>query len=105
MNPRHGEVWLTDLGMAGKIRPVVVMLAEDVPVDRTLIIYVPVTSQARGGPLEISLGHLPFLDRQSVANVQAISALPRVRFEKRLGALPAGDLDRLKKAIKLACAL
>lgn len=81
------------------------MLAEDLPVERTLILDVPVTRQARGGPLEVSLGHLPFLDRESVANTQAIGALPRVRFEKRLGALPAVDLDRIKKALKLACAL
>ena len=24
MNPRHGEVWLVDMGMAGKTRPAVV---------------------------------------------------------------------------------
>ena len=105
MNPRYGELWLADLGMAGKTRPVVVMLAEDVPVERTLIIYVPVTRQARGGPLEVPLGHLPFLDRESVANAQAIGTLPRVRFEKRLGYLPAADLTKIKDAIKLACAL
>jgi hypothetical protein len=57
MNPLHGEIWLADMGIAGKTRPVVVMLAEDLPVERTLIIYVPVTRQARGGLLEVPLGH------------------------------------------------
>ena len=105
MNPRHGEVWLADMGIAGKTRPVVVLLADDVPVERTLIIHVPVTRQARGGPLEVALGHLPFLDRESVANAQAIGALPRVRFEKWLGILPAADLAKVKVALKIACAL
>jgi mRNA interferase MazF len=105
MNPRHGEVWLADMGIAGKTRPVVVLLADGLPVERTLIIHVPVTRQARGGPLEVALGHLTFLDRESVANAQAVGALPRVRFEKYLGTLPAADLARVKAALKTACAL
>ena len=27
MNPRHGEVWLVDMGMAAKTRPAVVLIA------------------------------------------------------------------------------
>lgn len=62
MHPRHGEVWLADLGMAGKTRPVVVLLADDLDAPRTLIIHVPVTRQSRGSALEIPLGRLGFLD-------------------------------------------
>ena len=105
MNPRHGEVWLADMGIAGKTRPVVILLGDDLPVERTLIIHVPVTRQARGGPLEVPLGHVAFLDSESVANAQAIGALPRVRFEKRLGLLLPSDLTKIKNAIKLACAI
>ena len=34
------------------------------------------------------LGHLPFLEPESVASVQAIGSLLSVRFEKRLGLVP-----------------
>ena len=104
-NPKHGEIWLADLGIAGKTRPVVVLLADDVPVERTLIIYVPLTTQNRGSVLEVSLGHLRFLDKPSVANVQGVGALPRARFERRLGTVPAADLDRIKQALRVACGL
>jgi len=53
----------------------------------------------------VPLGHLPFLDQESVANVQAIGSLPSVRFEKRLGILPAADLEAVKQALMKACAL
>jgi mRNA interferase MazF len=53
----------------------------------------------------VPLGHLPFLDPDSVANVQGIGALPTVRFEKRLGSLPAADLNAIKDALVKACAL
>jgi mRNA interferase MazF len=105
MNPRHSEVWLADLGMAAKTRPVVVMMANDLDAPRTLIIYVPITRQSRGSALEIPLGHLQFLDPNSVANVQAIGALPGVRFETRLGIVTDADLIAIKRALTKACAL
>ena len=40
-DPKQGEVWLADMGLAGKRRPVVVMLSGGVPVERALIIPVP----------------------------------------------------------------
>jgi mRNA interferase MazF len=102
VNPRHGEVWLADMGLAAKVRPVIALLADDLDVERTLIVHVPITTQGRGGPLEVPVGHLRFLDPTSVANVQAIGSLPRVRFQRRLGVLLPDDLDRVKQAIRLA---
>jgi mRNA interferase MazF len=105
MNPRHGEVWLADMGMAAKTRPVVVLMADDLNAPRSLIIHVPITRQNRGSELEVPLGHLPFLETESVANVQAIGSLPCVRFEKRLGIVPETELKQIKAALLKACAL
>jgi mRNA interferase MazF len=76
MNPRHGEVWLVDMGMAAKTRPAVVLLADNLNAPRSLIIHIPITRQNRGSELEVPLGHLPFLEPDSVANAQGIGALP-----------------------------
>jgi mRNA interferase MazF len=65
MNPRHGEVWLVDMGMAAKTRPAVVLIADNLDAPRTLIIHIPITRQNRGSELEVPLGHLPFLDPES----------------------------------------
>ena len=105
MTPRHGEVWIVDMGMAAKTRPAVVLIADNLDAPRSLIIHIPITRENRGSSLEVPLGHLPFLDPASVANVQAIGSLPSVRFEKRLGVVPVGDLQAIKTAIAKACAL
>ena len=105
MNPRHGEVWLADMGMAAKTRPAIVLIADNLNAPRSLVIHIPITKQNRGSELEVPLGHLPFLDQESVANVQAIGSLPSVRFEKRLGVVPPADLEAVKKALVKACAL
>ena len=104
-NPRHGEVWLVDMGMVAKTRPAIVLLADNLNVLRSLVIHIPITRQNCGSELELPLGHLPFLDSESVANVQAIGPLPIVRFEKRIGVLPETDLKSLKRALLKACAL
>src|ERR1051326_7679132 len=103
MNPRHGEVWLVDMGMAAKTRPGVVLIADNLNAPRSLIIHVPITTQNRGSELEVPLGHLPFLEPTSVANVQGIGSLPVTRFEKRLGVLGASDLQAVKTALRKAC--
>ena len=93
------------MGMAAKTRPAIVLIADNLNAPRSLVIHIPITKQNRGSELEVPLGHLPFLDKESVANVQAIGSLPSVRFEKRLGVVPPADLEAVKKALMKACAL
>ena len=69
MSPRHDEVWLVDMGVVAKTRPGVVLIADNLNAPRSLIIHIPITRQNRGSELEVPLGHLPFLDKESVANV------------------------------------
>jgi mRNA interferase MazF len=76
MSPRHGEVWLVDMGMAAKTRPAIVLIADNLNAPRSLIIHIPITKQNRGSELEVPLGHLRFLDPESVANVQGIGLPP-----------------------------
>jgi mRNA interferase MazF len=102
MNPRPGEVWLADLGLAAKTRPVVIVSREDPDPPRSLVLYVPLTTQRRGSSYEVPLPQLPFLDRESVANVQGLGSLPTVRLERRIGRLSAEIMERLKDALVFA---
>jgi mRNA interferase MazF len=45
MNPQPGEVWLADLGLAAKTRPVVIVSRGDPDPPRALVLYVPLTTQ------------------------------------------------------------
>ena len=85
MNPHPGEVWLADLGLAAKTRPVVIVSRHDPYAPRALAIYVPLTTQKRGSNYEVELPQLSFLRETSVANVQGIGSLPMTRLERKLG--------------------
>jgi mRNA interferase MazF len=102
MNPQPGEVWLADLGLAAKTRPVVVVSRYDPDPPRALIIYVPLTTQNRQSPYEVPLPKLSFLNQISVANVQGLGSLPTVRLERRLGKLPDEAMDKIKQTLLFA---
>ena len=105
MNPKPGDVWLADLGLAAKTRPVVIVSREDAAVPRRLIIYVPFTTQNRGSPYEVKIGRMPFLHDDSVANVQGIGSIAVARLERRLGILPADIWDAVRAALRFALQL
>jgi len=102
MNPRPGEIWLADLGLAAKTRPVVIVSREDPDPPRCLVLYVPLTTQRRDSPYEVPLPRLPFLDRESVANVQGLGSLPAVRLERKIGRLSPAIMEQLKDALVFA---
>ncbi len=61
MSPHPGEVWLADLGLAAKTRPVVILSRHDPDAPRALTIYVPLTTQNRGSKYEVELPRPHFL--------------------------------------------
>jgi mRNA interferase MazF len=102
MNPQPGEIWLADLGLAAKTRPVVIVSRHDPDPPRSLVLYVPLTTQRRDSPYEVPLPRLSYLDRESVANIQGLGSLPTVRLERRIGRLSAEIMERLKDALAFA---
>lgn len=99
MSPQPGEIWLADLGLTAKTRPVVIVSRQDPDPPRSLVLYVPLTTQRRDSPYEVPLPRLPFLDRESVANVQGLGSLPTVRLERKIGRLSAEIMKRVKGAL------
>jgi mRNA interferase MazF len=102
MHLRPGEVWLADLGIAAKTRPVVVVSRYDEDPPRVLVIYVPLTSEDRGSKYEVKMPRLPFLRLEGVANVQGIASLSQRRLERRLGVLPQEVMALIKDALRFA---
>lgn len=45
MKAKPGEIWLADLGLAAKRRPILIISHHDPEAPRALIIYVPLTTQ------------------------------------------------------------
>ena len=102
MRTEPGEVWLADLGLAAKTRPVLIVSRADDDPPRALIIHAPLTTQGRGSRYEVDLGQLPFLREASCVNVQGIASIPVSRLERKLGKMPPDLMERIKDALRYA---
>jgi len=99
MNLKPGEVWLADLGLAAKTRPVVIVSRYDLTPPRALVVYVPLTTQHRGSLYEVVLPKLRFLNQDSIANIQGLGSIPTARLERKLGNLPDNVMLEIKQAL------
>ncbi len=102
MAAKPGEVWLADLGLTAKTRPVIIVSRGDPDAPRAPVTYIPLTTQNRNSRYEIDVGKLRFLRETSVANVQGIGSITSVRLQRKLGVLPNDVLNRVKDAVRFA---
>ena len=99
MNLYPGEIWLADLGLTAKTRPVLIVSRYDPDPPRNLIIYIPLTTQYRASLYEVALPRLRFLNQQSYVNVQGLGSIDRGRLERRLGKLSDHVMTEIKNTI------
>lgn len=95
--PERGEVWLADLGLAAKTRPVLVVSVPLTTNDYALIQAVPHTTQARGARFEVEIP-ARFL-HAGVFNVQGMLAVPAAKFLRHLGGLSPSQLEEIEAMI------
>ena len=91
MLPRRGEVWLFDLGMTAKTRPVLVVSVDYGDADRAIVTVVPHTTDLRQSPFEITI-KTPFL-RPGAFLVQGVSTYPKAWAIRKLGNLQPAQLQ------------
>lgn len=87
MPPARGEVWLFDLGMAAKTRPVLVVSVAPSEKDRAPVTVVPHTTTLRGSVFEIEVD-VRFL-KLGAFLVQGVSTYPQAWAIRKLGRLSA----------------
>lgn len=102
MRPKPGEVYMVDLGTAGKVRPVVIVSRDDANAPRALSLAVPLTSENRGSRYEVKMPRVPWLRLQSFANVQAIGSVEHHELLDKKGTFEAAVLRQIRDAIQWA---
>ncbi len=100
IDPKPGEVWFADLGIAAKNRPVLVLSVPGDDDARALLIVAPLTSQIRGLRGEVDLGKPRWLPKRSAVNVQGLASFDKRVLSRRLGVLAPADVARVKCALR-----
>ncbi len=99
-DPRSGEIWLADLGMTAKSRPVLILAYPGENDARALVIVVPLTSQIRGYRGEVEIGRPRELSKQSAVNVQGLASIDPGRLVRKLAVLNAEQRDKVNRSLR-----
>lgn len=91
---RRGEIWMVDMGIAGKVRPA--LLLTDYPADDELamVTILPHTTALRGNRWEL-VTEKPFL-KPGAFHLQQIQSVSVVYLMRRLGALTEEEWQRVR---------
>jgi mRNA interferase MazF len=100
MTTKPGEIYLVDLGMAAKVRPMVVVSREDDDAPRALSICAPVTTSSRGSRYEVNIGKPRFLQSESHVNLQGLQAIEHHELVRKLGMLSEQNITSIKEALE-----
>ena len=99
MTTEPGQVYLVDLGMAAKTRPMLIVSRRDDDAPRALSVCAPITTSTRDSEYEVSIGNPKFLHESSYVNVQGLQAIQHHELKRMIGRLPDADFQTVKSAI------
>ena len=91
-----GEIWITDFGMAAKVRPALVLTGDPADDELDLVTLILHTTALRGNRWELNIPK-PFL-RPGAFHLQQIQSLSTVKLERRLGTLTEEEMKRVLSA-------
>ena len=98
--PQPGDVWLVDLGMAGKPRYALVLAAQT-DARLALATVILITKQFDDTPYEVTLPRVPWLREQSYINVQSIQPVKFTEFVRKApGKFDARVMNAVESALK-----
>jgi len=98
LTPVRGEIWMADLGMVEKIRPVLIVSVGFDDADRAVAGYVPRTRKIRGTRFEVPHEGRGF--DEGVFDAQGVGSVPNARLLRRLGVVDGPTLARVEDALR-----
>jgi mRNA interferase MazF len=94
----RGEVWLSNLGIAAKTRPCLVVSVPAELSDRALIALVPHTTSVRGTRFEVAIPKRFF--KPGAFDAQGIVTLAPTRLIRKLGSLTDSEVALVEKSLR-----
>lgn len=95
VNP--GEIWMTDFGMAAKVRPALLLTGNPADNELDLVTVLLHTTALRGNRWEFNISK-PFL-KPGAFHLQQIQTVSTVKLERKSGILTADEMSRVLDAL------
>ncbi len=101
--PKRGEVWIVDMGYAAKVRPALVLSVPIEGDERAITTVIPHTTSVRGTRFETA-SNVRWL-KDGAFDSQGIGTYPTTKLIRKLGDLPAEQLELVEQSVRLWLAL
>jgi mRNA interferase MazF len=101
----RGEIWWAELPKPAVRRPVILLSRDEAYDVRRLVTVAPVTTRVRGIPVEVPLGPNDGLPRECVANLDAVTTIPKDALRERLAVLSRSKMTAVDAALRFAVGL
>jgi len=96
---QRGEIWLVDLGMVAKTRPVLILSVAYNDQERALVTFIPRTTNVREGA-RFEVTHVGRGFDAGAFDAQGIATVPAVQLVRRMGIIDGPTLTRVEAAVK-----
>ena len=83
--PSRGEIWQVDMGIAGKVRPCLLLTDYPANDELALVTVVPHTTALRGNECEVAIPK-PFL-KKGAFHIQQVQSISLPKLMRRFGSL------------------
>jgi mRNA interferase MazF len=93
---KRGEIWMTDLGLAAKVRPVLVLSAAYEGQERAIVSYVIRTTTLRDTQYEVR--HETRGMPNGAFDAQGLGSIPEIKLQRRLGLVDSETLAKVGTA-------
>ena len=90
---RRGEVWMVDMGIAGKVRPCLLLTEYPADDELAMITVLPHTTALKGNRWELAVPK-PFL-KPGAFHLQQIQSVTVAYLMRRIGALADDEMQRV----------
>lgn len=95
---QRGEIWLVDLGMVAKTRPVLILSVAYDDQERSLVTFIPRTTSVRGTRFEVAHSGRGF--DAGAFDAQGVATVPTVQLIRRLGMIDGPTMVQVEAAAK-----
>lgn len=102
---KRGEIWWAELPRPAGRRPVILLSRDEAYEVRRLVTVAPVTTRVRGIPVEVPLGPKDGMPRECVANLDAVTTIPKDALRERLTVLSRYKMTAVDAALRFALGL
>ena len=96
INP--GEVWITDFGIAAKVRPALLLTGSPADDELDVVTVLLHTTALRGNRWELNIPK-PFL-KPGAFHLQQVQTVSTIKLERRLGSLTSDEMERVLTALR-----